>query len=160
MTTETRRAIALAAAAPSDPRWEENAACRTTDPDLFFPVGQSLEAQEQTNQAKRVCLGCSVRARCLDWAFTNGDQEGVFGGMSGKERREVMTVRNRSPKAIRPSAGMARCKAAAERIQELRDQEASVSRIAREVGVSRDTLSRWFQISEALQAAAGQEVAA
>ena len=46
--------------------WRDAAACRQTDPDLFFPIGDSGPALRQIDEAKRICHACPVRARCLN----------------------------------------------------------------------------------------------
>ena len=38
--------------------WREDAACRDADPDLFFPVGTTGNAQRQIDEAKRLCRRC------------------------------------------------------------------------------------------------------
>ena len=40
--------------------WRERAACRDTDPDLFFPVGSTGPAVEQIVAAKSVCGTCDA----------------------------------------------------------------------------------------------------
>jgi WhiB family transcriptional regulator, redox-sensing transcriptional regulator len=67
--------------------WRDQAACLDEDPELFFPVGSTGPALEQTERAKAVCAGCPVRAACLDWAVETGQHAGVWGGMSEDERR-------------------------------------------------------------------------
>ena len=37
--------------------WEEVAACRGADPDLFFPVGAAGLALPQIQEAERICRG-------------------------------------------------------------------------------------------------------
>jgi WhiB family redox-sensing transcriptional regulator len=49
--------------------WRDQAACLDEDPELFFPVGSTGPALEQTERAKAVCADCPVRAACLDWAL-------------------------------------------------------------------------------------------
>jgi WhiB family redox-sensing transcriptional regulator len=64
--------------------WRDDAACRDTDPEAFFPsIG------EPNTSAKRVCAGCGVRGECLDHALTSGEHFGVWGGLSEHERRSM-----------------------------------------------------------------------
>jgi hypothetical protein len=39
--------------------------------------------------ARRVCARCSVQRECLECALTNGEEYGIFGGTSAKERRKL-----------------------------------------------------------------------
>ncbi|MFZ4153650.1 WhiB family transcriptional regulator [Streptomyces pseudogriseolus] len=69
--------------------WRQSAACRTEDPELFFPIGTSGPALLQTEQAKAVCRRCPVREQCLEWALETGQSIGVWGGTSETERRAL-----------------------------------------------------------------------
>ncbi|MEU0909538.1 WhiB family transcriptional regulator [Streptomyces althioticus] len=69
--------------------WRHGAACRTEDPELFFPIGTSGPALLQTEQAKAVCRGCPVQEQCLEWALATGQSIGVWGGTSETERRAL-----------------------------------------------------------------------
>lgn len=69
--------------------WRHRAACRDEDPELFFPVSEVGPGARQVQQAKAVCNRCPVRTECLDTALRNGLTDGIFGGMTGRERREV-----------------------------------------------------------------------
>jgi WhiB family redox-sensing transcriptional regulator len=69
--------------------WRDDAACRGANPDLFFPLGFSTAAAKQTADAKAVCAGCAVAFACLQSALESGQDAGVWGGMSEKERREL-----------------------------------------------------------------------
>jgi WhiB family redox-sensing transcriptional regulator len=70
--------------------WRRLAACRTADPDLFFPVGTGAPALEQAEDAKRVCQACPVREECLRWAMEDSRQvTGVWGGLREDERRSL-----------------------------------------------------------------------
>lgn len=74
----------------SDPAvWRDQAACRDTDPDLFFPVGTTGPAIEQIRSAKEVCEACEVRQPCLDYALSTNQDSGVWGGTSEDERRAL-----------------------------------------------------------------------
>lgn len=69
--------------------WRHDAACRTEDPELFFPVGDSGPALLQIAEAKAVCFGCPAASDCLAWALATGQDAGVWGGMSEGERRAL-----------------------------------------------------------------------
>ena len=49
------------------------------DPDLFFP-----ERGGDSGSAKQVCRGCVVREDCLEYALANGQNVGIWGGMSSE----------------------------------------------------------------------------
>jgi hypothetical protein len=48
--------------------WYNDSACQDEDPELFFPIGSTGPALQQLQHAKRVCAGCPVQSRCLEWA--------------------------------------------------------------------------------------------
>jgi WhiB family redox-sensing transcriptional regulator len=58
--------------------WRSDAACRTADPDLFFPVGQA-NRDFLEYKALEVCRACPVRAKCTSWAVENAVLDGVWG---------------------------------------------------------------------------------
>lgn len=81
--------------------WREFAACRDIEPDLFFPSGTGSSLQMQTDQAKAVCHGCLVLDRCLGFALGTDQTEGIWGGLTAREReaaRRALTP-SRSVKA-------------------------------------------------------------
>ncbi|GGX57622.1 WhiB family transcriptional regulator [Streptomyces fructofermentans] len=84
--------------------WRQSAACRTVDPDLFFPIGSTGPALFQVQEAKAVCRGCPVREECLKWALETGQAIGVWGGTTEAERR---TLKRRAGAARERSAGRA-----------------------------------------------------
>ncbi len=69
--------------------WRDVAACRDTDPDLFFPVGTTGPAIDQIAAAKAVCEQCDAKAPCLEFALTSNQDSGVWGGTSEEERRKL-----------------------------------------------------------------------
>lgn len=87
-------------------RWRDWAACRTEDPELFFPVGDSESGPvvEQVAAAKAVCARCPVVGECLSFALV-GISEGVAGGLSAEERREL---RRRLSSRVARAAGAVR----------------------------------------------------
>lgn len=80
--------------------WRDAAACRDEDPELFFPIGQGAAYELQVAEAKAVCAGCPVRARCLQDALDRGEPSGVFGGLDEDERR-ALKRRKKTPSQCR-----------------------------------------------------------
>ena len=76
--------LALGAA---DYDWRDQALCRDTDPELFFPVGTTGKALVAIDKAKSVCGECPVSLPCLDFALDTNQDAGIWGGMSEEERR-------------------------------------------------------------------------
>ena len=85
--------------------WIEGASCLEHDPDLFFPVGTTGPAVEQTARAKAVCRACAVRTKCLAWALDTCQDVGVWGGLDEEERREIRRARRRAAAAAASSGG-------------------------------------------------------
>src|ERR1700710_586397 len=67
--------------------WTARAACRGIDPDELFVQGAAQ------NRAKNRCMGCVVRTECLSDALDNRVEFGVWGGMTGRERRALLRRR-------------------------------------------------------------------
>lgn len=79
---------------PDRPLWWSLAKCLGSGPGSFYP-DKGGGAQAVADAAKSVCNGmdggmvCRVRAQCLDWALVYGEQFGVWGGLSERERRRL-----------------------------------------------------------------------
>jgi WhiB family redox-sensing transcriptional regulator len=71
--------------------WQERANCRGADPNLFFP-GQGAS----TREAKAMCAACEVKDDCLEFAITEGERFGLWGGLSERERRKIRGQRTRA----------------------------------------------------------------
>ncbi|HWC40224.1 MAG TPA: WhiB family transcriptional regulator [Acidimicrobiales bacterium] len=69
--------------------WRRFAACRDSDPDLFFPIGTTGPAVDQIAAAKRVCAACEAQSPCLEFALISNQEAGVWGGTSEEERRKL-----------------------------------------------------------------------
>ncbi|MFJ5303206.1 WhiB family transcriptional regulator [Streptomyces sp. NPDC088350] len=70
-------------------RWRERAACLHVDPELFFPISHSGPTLRQIDEAKAVCGRCPVAEQCLEWAVHVGQADGIWGGTTEWERREM-----------------------------------------------------------------------
>jgi len=67
--------------------WRAAGACRSADPELFFPIATGVAVTAtQVMKAQRICAGCGVRQQCLDFAMQNGEVHGVWGGTTPEER--------------------------------------------------------------------------
>lgn len=64
--------------------WQADALCAQTDPEAFFP-----EKGGSTRDAKKVCGSCPVKQQCLEYALSNDERFGIWGGMSERERRRL-----------------------------------------------------------------------
>jgi WhiB family redox-sensing transcriptional regulator len=84
--------------------WQHQAACRSEDPELFFPVGSAGPAKLQAEQAKRICGTCPVREACLAYALDIGESVGVWGGATEEERRTLKRRTSRQRSAARAEA--------------------------------------------------------
>lgn len=71
--------------------WKHRAACRGIDPDVFFPV-----TDEEAEEAKAICGVCPVRQLCLEHALSSREREGVWGGLTERERRRLIRQRRKT----------------------------------------------------------------
>ena len=92
--------LAFTAADQAD--WRELAACRHSDPELFFPVVPTGPGRTQVAAAKAVCARCQVRAECLSFATSTAQDHGVWGGTSEEERRAARRARLRRSRMAQP----------------------------------------------------------
>lgn len=83
-----------------DVTWEERAACRGADVDLFFSANE-----RDQQQALAYCAVCEVRQECLETAIVNGEAFGIWGGLLESDRRAYVRgiwYRRRSSAASLP----------------------------------------------------------
>lgn len=77
------------ALANADYTWRDQAICRDTDPDLFFPIGTTGQALVQIERAKEVCGECPVQRDCLEYALETNQDSGIWGGLDEEQRRNI-----------------------------------------------------------------------
>lgn len=80
--------------------WRSRAACRDEDPELFFPIGTTGPAIEQSDAAKRVCARCQVREECLEFAIASNQDAGIWGGLTEDERKSLKRARQRRARRL------------------------------------------------------------
>jgi len=84
--------------------WRSRGACLSADPDLFFPISLTEASAGQVSRAKAYCARCSVRSECIRFALDHPDVQGVWGGMTDNERKNLRRARNRSAARARRAA--------------------------------------------------------
>lgn len=72
------------AAEHTDDDWAEFALCRESDPGQFYP-----EQGVGSREAKRICSACPVRVECLQKAFDTEEEHGIWGTLTGPQRKRV-----------------------------------------------------------------------
>ena len=73
--------------------WRGQARCRGVDPQVFHPPEEDESA---AGEAKAICDQCPVREPCLEYAISAREKDGVWGGMTARERRRLIRTRRRS----------------------------------------------------------------
>ena len=61
--------------------WILQANCGETNHNLFFS-----KYKKEQEQAKSICRSCKVKSDCLQFAIDNECNDGIFGGLTAKER--------------------------------------------------------------------------
>jgi Transposase and inactivated derivatives len=126
--------------------WRSQAACRTADPELFFPSADNGPAYAgQVAAAKAICAGCPVRVSCLDEALER-IPFGIAGGLTPEERRRsrdraVLSAAEVLEVGLRPDARRVEVEAAGRLL--LADGH-TPNEVARRCGVAERTVTRWI----------------
>ncbi len=71
--------------------WRQKGACRGLDPAIFYPA-----SDEEADEAKSICATCPVREPCIEYALTNRERDGVWGGATERERRRMLRQRRKT----------------------------------------------------------------
>jgi WhiB family redox-sensing transcriptional regulator len=71
--------------------WRNRAACRGIDPTVFYPA-----SDDDAEEARAICGTCPVRQPCLEHALASREREGVWGGLTERERRRIVRQRRKS----------------------------------------------------------------
>lgn len=80
---------------PSSTQWMSDAVCRGTDTQVFFAHSEG-DAQNNPNvraladtAKKAFCTKCPVQEACLNYALATYQRDGIWGGMTEKERTSL-----------------------------------------------------------------------
>lgn len=63
-------------------RWQDDAACRGTDVEAFYP----RKSESVGTYPRRLCQGCPVRSECLEFGLY--EVHGIWGGLGPMQRAE------------------------------------------------------------------------
>ncbi|MEU0255338.1 WhiB family transcriptional regulator [Streptomyces sp. NPDC006184] len=74
--------------------WRAWAACRGEDPELFFPISEDGASLAQIEKARRICFRCAVVRECRAWALRHREDDGVWGGLTARQRRALRPRRS------------------------------------------------------------------
>jgi WhiB family redox-sensing transcriptional regulator len=91
--------MALTDAIPVRTEWQDEAACRGTDTDVFFPA-----AEADAGPAKAICATCPVADACLEHAIATRQPEGIWGGLTATERHRLLRRRQKAARKARAAA--------------------------------------------------------
>lgn len=125
-----------------EPGWETHGRCvQAADPEQWWP-----SQSEQVDAAKQVCAACPVLLECGAHGILH-EHEGVWGGMSAMERRQI---RRQLGISMRHTGHAARNRQARdERIRQLAAAGLNVAEIARQVDMDRRDVHRALRKQEA-----------
>ena len=130
-----------------DDGWRARAACRTSDPEVFFPVAEDgPELEQAVARAKRICAGCPVLAECRAWAI-EALSHGIAGAMTEHERSDA--------RRARPARSVSACRASTTRVpigaqrlpRRLRGPVIAAGKAALADGVPRDQVAAEFAVT-------------
>lgn len=123
--------------------WRDHAACRTANPETFFPAAEGGPVYEaQVAAAKQVCAGCLVRSQCLAEALVMRIPFGIAGGLTPEERRDLTPARRSAAAGQRARLGSGHDEMAMTGLALLANGRPTRV-VARVCGVSELTVNRW-----------------
>ena len=80
--------------------WFERASCRGAGTDIFHPdIDKGEIGDAPWRKARSFCKDCDVKLQCLDFCLVyeeqTGRRNGMYGGMTPKERDQFVKVNRR-----------------------------------------------------------------
>lgn len=76
---------------PTNPDWYDHAACRGKPAQWWFP-DHAANTRNPYRNARLICSTCPVATECLAVAIVTGEDHGMYGGTSPRERRNLRRV--------------------------------------------------------------------
>jgi WhiB family redox-sensing transcriptional regulator len=71
----------------------ENALCKYTDPEIFFPTTTGNQQAEHLNESNRtaikICKSCEHEVECAAYALVRPRLYGIWGGLTNTDRKRM-----------------------------------------------------------------------
>ncbi len=86
------RRAAREARANTSTAWTEQALCAGRNPRIWYPVDDRTyrtEVADSYAYARTICNQCPVLEQCLQYALSTGETNGMWGGATPAERRNL-----------------------------------------------------------------------
>ena len=99
--TERPREVNMRTVTPSEnlsnasKGWMKDGACHGLEPDIFHPDEDAKDDSPDVLAAKAICEHCIVKSECLEFALDTKQKDGVWGGLTERERRVLIRRRQR-----------------------------------------------------------------
>ena len=79
--------------------WQAAAACRGNAAALFDFAHDERgpSGRARVSAAKQVCVACTVRAQCLQFALAHAEPHGIWGGLTPQEREQLARGKQSGP---------------------------------------------------------------
>lgn len=78
--------------------WQEEALCKNRG-NIFYSVQKGQASNYDKEAAIRLCSSCPVREQCLEYALSNGEEYGIWGGREFSVRSTERVNRHRASKS-------------------------------------------------------------
>lgn len=69
--------------------WTGRAACGNKNPELFDVLDDGPTNLPKIIRARVICRNCPVAGECFDWAMGQGELDGIWGGTTLQDRRDI-----------------------------------------------------------------------
>jgi len=83
--------------ATRNPNWRDRAACLGENPEIFFPLSDTLAPGAEARAAMAVCRRCPVLLSCRTWAVEHGEDDGIWGATTAAQRRALRRAYAETP---------------------------------------------------------------
>jgi hypothetical protein len=88
--------------------WRDNAVCRELDPEIFFATNLTHTGATHVEEARTACRRCPSQPDCLAFALGQHIGDGIYGGLTEDERRNLKRSIRRGNTDLEQAAATAR----------------------------------------------------